>query len=197
MEYYPFPALLRTSYSPARVVGSAGLCHRQNAINFSGEFIPLLPLGSPAAIRWIHGQETVATFEGNVYLSSQTLLRLVNISPELMADARSTFAVNTRLPAGIKTGRGGECQPTAAEVLYLSTDFITLKTAQPMPKGQNLFLDCEVDFLTLRNLELTVRQHLTLRRTESLIFCGVLRGGDDNLIALSAYSARLAQLNPA
>lgn len=196
MNYHPFPALLQSDYNETHVFGSAYIYDSEqntSGINFTNDFVPLLPLGSAATVSWIHGKDEIAAFDGKVYLSSSGCLRIVGINETLLNDARSTFAMNTSLPAFYSPSK---TQPAATcQIIYLDTSYVTLKTLLPKEEeSPYIFLNCEVDFLTLDNLELEVIKQINLTYTETLLFCKVLETGNFNLIALSAYSARLERI---
>lgn len=193
MEYYPFPARLRSADGRVEEFGRASLAAAGHSVDFIADFVPLLPLGAPAVIEWIQGDRVLASFSGQVYLSSKNLLRLVEVDADLWQQAHLIFATNTRLPATAAPW-GKKDGGFAAEICYLSTKAITLATAEAFEAGTRLALCCEVDFLTLCDLELQVNQCVVLRRGETLLLCGVRQASSENLIALSAYCARLQQL---
>ena len=196
MEFYPFPAQLRAGYNNVDVPGQASVMEREDAVEFTGDFIPLLPLGETAAVDWAYGERALVTFEGQVYLSSPRLLRLVGVDKRLAEAARATFAMNTRMPCLLtvrQKGQGPVQYP--AEILYLSGDSFTLHVKYEILPEQTVYLSAEVDFLTLRDLPLYVRRVIALRRGDDLLLCEPQsRFSDENRIALSAYSARLEQL---
>ena len=197
MRFYPVPARLRAEYNNITSYGELTVMEREDAVEFTGEFIPLLPLGQPAEVSWVYADRTLAAFIGRVYLSSPTLLRLVDVSPKLAEAARATFAMNTRLPSLVtvrQNGRGAVQYP--AEILYLSNSSFTLHTRHEILPEQTIYLSAEVDFLTLQDLPLYVRRNIPLRRKEELLLCEVqTHYSDENFIALSAYSAKLEQLD--
>lgn len=194
MKYYPFPARLRSGYNGICEYGEGRAVHGDDAVDFSGEFVPLLPLGTPAEVDWIFGEGVVATFPGTVYLSSPTLARVVDVPPALARAARETFRQNTRISAAAAPA-DAPGEPFPVTIIYLSPTAVTLQTARQVEEGSSLVLNAEVDFLTLDGLALQVRQRLALRRGDTLLICDVPPAGDANLIALSAYSARLDHLD--
>ncbi|MGD9560460.1 MAG: hypothetical protein AB7V55_07635 [Oscillospiraceae bacterium] len=200
MEYLPFPALLETDYNQVREFGTAHVVADDAAVDFVGEFVPLVPLGTRAVVHWITGNTTTDSFAGEVYLSSPSLLRIVRVNAEQVAFLRLIFAANTHLPATVQpasdrtAARKGTAVPM--ELLYLSPDAIKLRTAAVFEAGQRLLLNVEVDFLTLANLPLVVRRQVFLRRQDALLLCAVESSSEENLIALSAYNARLEHLDP-
>lgn len=196
MEFYPFPARLRAAYNDISTHGRATVMQRENAVEFTGDFIPLIPMGQPAGVEWVYGERTLITFLGTVYLSSPKLLRLVDVEPRLIEAARATFAINTKLPC-LLTVRQNNQPPVLlpAEILYLCGSTATLYSKNPIVPEQTIYLSAEVDFLTLRDMPLYVRRKISLRREEELLLCDIPKSqNNENRIALSAYSARLEKL---
>ncbi len=187
MEYLAFPAKFTSSYNTINELGQAHFLPGDNAINFTSDFVPLLPLGTPAMIEWAHSERTLATYEGSVYLSSGKLVRLVDINPTLAAKTRRLLACNIHMEAEISAKGGG----FSAEVVYLSEKSITLHSRWAQEANSLLQLSAEIDFLTLRKLPLRCKKQLELRRGEYLLYCHVEKTTTENTVALSAYSARL------
>ncbi|MDL2327155.1 hypothetical protein LJC64_00635 [Ruminococcaceae bacterium OttesenSCG-928-A11] len=195
MDFMPFPARLCSDYNAISEFGRAQVAGRDDAVDFTGDFVPLVPLGTDAQVEWVLGATVIQRYCGQVYLSSPELLRLVGVDKALVRDTRALFATNINLPATaapLEDGRPG--QPVAVRALYLSPGSLTLQAPWPVEPGSRLLLNCEVDFLTLRAMPLRVRTRVTLRKGASLLLCDVAKMGDENLIAYSAYTARLETL---
>lgn len=195
MEYLTFPARLRASYNDILEYGEGHLGTGGDSIDFLSDFVPLIPLGSEATIEWLYADRSITVYQGRVYLSTPTMLRLVGVDEDLVMRARGIFAANTRL-TGL-AHRGGTLPPLAVEILYLSVGMVKLGCPLQIEAGERLLLDVEVDFLTLHGLSLQVRQLVPLRRDENLLLCEVERSGNDNYIALSTYSSRLDRIGKA
>lgn len=191
MDFLPFPARLCSGYNNVEEYGTAQVADGEDAVDFTSTFIPLLPLGSQAVVEWVLGQNLVQAYAGRVYLSSPGLLRLVGLEPQLAADTRSLFATNIQMPATVLPPKAA---PMPARVVYLGLKHLTLQVPEPVEPGGRMLLNAEVDFLTLRQLPLQVRTRVTLRKSQSLLLCDIQGPGNENLIALSAYVARLEKL---
>lgn len=195
MEYLTFPARLQAPYNNILEYGDGSLDAGGSAIHFLADFVPLVPLGAPARIEWLYADRVVTAYEGSVYLSTPTMLRLVDVDEALVARAQGIFASNTRLP-GLARRSGKELPAFPVEALYLSVGMVKLSSPVPVEVDEKLSLHVEVDFLTLQGLSLRVRQAVPLRR-ETLLLCEVERSGSDNYIALSTYSSRLDRIGKA
>lgn len=191
MDFLSFPARLRSGYNNVEEYGTAQVAGGEDAVDFTSAFIPLLPLGSQAVVEWVLGQSVVQAYAGRVYLSSPGLLRLVGVEPALVADTRALFATNIQMPATVLPPKAA---PMPAKVVYLALGHLTLQVPEPVEPGGRMLLNAEVDFLTLRQLPLQVRTRVTLRKSQSLLLCSIQGPGNENLIALSAYVARLEKL---
>lgn len=192
MDYYSFPARLHTAYNDISVVGSAVVSATENAMEFTSDFIPLIPLGTPATLQWVYGDSPLMDFTGEVYLSSPGFVRLVGTDPKLIEATRNVFCVNTRLPCHIATPQEAqEGRYSRCEILYLSSCSFTLHTREDFSHDQVVLLSAEVDFLTLHHLPLYIQRRAVLRRADTLLLCQRQDCSDDNFIALSAYVSRL------
>ena len=192
MEFHPFPARLFHLQYGVTTYGQARFVLRDRALDFTDEFVPLLPLGSQASVAWVQGDSIPMEFAGEVYLSSPDFVRITGVGRELFAAAAPLFAQNISFPCRLSAARGEP--PAAATAIYLSPGRVTLLTGLETQPGQALWLDAEIDFLTLRRLRLTVEQRHLLRRGQYLTVCGVQPASNENLIALNAFSARLDKL---
>lgn len=197
MKYYPFPAILHCSYDDSRTYGKATLTGAETAIEFTGDFIPLFPLGSPACIEWVLGNRVLERLEGEVYLSSPKFMRLVDVDKAAIRRLQELFASNVRFSAqvevsGNRPGTPGCMYPV--DVLYISSGVISLLCAFDFKENQTLLMCAEVKFLTLDRQPLVVRRRVQLRRGEVLLLCEVQPSTDDNTISLSAYASRLEQI---
>lgn len=195
MEYYPFPALLRSGDNTVQEFGQATIVAGDNALDFTGDFVPLLPLGTAASLEWVLGERVLASFYGRVYLSSRELLRIVEIEPAHLEKERQIFATNTRISATYFVGTKpplGKVTPLQGTILALAKQAITLRVDEYIAPGQTVLLSAEIDFLTLRHLPLLVEKRVLLRRDEALLLCRVLPTNDDNQIGMATYSAKLA-----
>ncbi len=192
MQFQPFPARLSHLAYGVTAYAWASFVLRDNAMDFTSEFVPLLPLGSQATIAWMQGDTVMMDFTGGVYLSSPQLVRITGIPRDVFAAAAPLFAQNTRFACRVACAPDGPAD--TGEVLYLSPGRITLLCGFKATCGQALWLGAEIDFLTLRRLRLIVTRQYPLRRGQYLTVCDVPPASNDNFIALNAYSARLETL---
>ena len=193
MEFLPFPARLRSDYNHIEEYGQGQVFAQDDAIDFTSEFIPLLPLGASATVEWLLGSQVVQTYHGVVYLSSAGLLRLIRVPKNLIADTRTLLANNLSIPVTLLLP-GEPSEPVQAQAIYLTSHHVTVLTPVAAEPGSRLLLNAEVDFLTLRKMPLQVRTRVILRKSQSLLLCTVQETGTENRIALSAYVARLEKL---
>lgn len=199
MVFQSFPALLKSDYNIIHEYGQATVSENGLEIDFFSDFVPLIPLGTPAVVYWILGDRVIAEFRGIVYLSSKNLLRLIEVDSKILSQARILLVSNTQLPATFTTRIRDFANVKnvrhPAEIVYLSTEQIKLKTPHSVLTGDRLYLNAEVDFLTLRNLCLLVHEHAPLGKNLNLVLCSVENTGKENFIALSTYAAKLEKNN--
>ncbi len=190
-QYYSFPALLKTEYNDIEETGYAQIIPRGDALNFYGEFVPLVPLGHRASIYWVLGDKALAEFEGDTYLSTSEMLQLTNLNGEKLETARTLFLSNIELEAVISNtaSKKGKLEPV--KILYLSMGLIKLISPHEFTQGQTLYLSAQVDFFTLHALRLTVHKKLDFYKGEKMLLCEVDSMSEENYIALSTYTAKL------
>ena len=194
MDYLLFPAVLTAEYNGIREFGEGRVLADDNAIDFTGDFVPLIPLGAPAGIDWVLGGQTIARYEGSVYLSTKTAMRLIEVEPGAIEKTRVILASNTCLPASVR-GQGATVDKAIpAEIVFLSMDYIKLRIRTYLPVAETILLGAEVDFLTLANLRLTVRRRVAMQGSETLLLCETQKMDEANYIALTTYVARLDKL---
>ncbi len=190
-DYYPFPALLSSDYNEVEESGIAQITPRGDALNFYSDFVPLIPFGKSATIHWTLGDKTLATFEGETYLSTSEMLQITGLEEVKLATARTLFQMNTRLPSTIAQSPKKKTPQYEAEVLYLSMGMIKILSSQEISEGQKIYLSIQVDFLTLSALCLIVHKRVDFLEGEKLLLCEVDTMTQENYIALSAYTAKL------
>ena len=81
-----FPALLKTRQGVVLVEGQATVESAPGQITFTGEFVPLFPMGTPLEIMRIMDGHEVHRFRGTVYISNESMLRLIGVEDRLMID---------------------------------------------------------------------------------------------------------------
>ena len=92
-------AVLKTLKNDTLEVGTACVSVHKRSADFVAGFVPLLQLGSMAKLVCVEADRSTHVITGQVYLSSPTLLRLVNIQCVLLPGAEQVLTANTDFPA--------------------------------------------------------------------------------------------------
>lgn len=89
-----FTAVLKTHDDKLLEYGEGVLFPQEQHLEFVSDFVPLLKLGASAKI--VRTQKDVETrsFQGQVYLSSGNLLRLVDVQEEILSELELTTPVD-------------------------------------------------------------------------------------------------------
>ena len=93
-----FPAVLKTLDD--QIVADTGVIQisiEDKSVDFKSEFIPLYKLGDQLKIVRIQDGIEVVSYVGEVYLSSQHILRLVSVTETVLPAARSVFSYDVDL----------------------------------------------------------------------------------------------------
>lgn len=96
-----FPALLKSPDGEIIAHGEGELLLEDRAINFTSDFVPLYPLGTPMQVVRLYKWDEVHRFSGKVYLSHKKLLRLVEVDDELLPGSENVCCGEMRLPVSL------------------------------------------------------------------------------------------------
>jgi len=86
-----FPALLKSETGEILACGIASVLSETGDVNFKSDFVPLFPMGTTLIITRLNRNSEVISFTGRVYISNRTLMRLVSVKREIIADADYIF----------------------------------------------------------------------------------------------------------
>ncbi len=138
-------AILKTIDNNILEYGKASISIKDKSIDFTAQFVPLIKIGAQAKIICIENNVSTHVITGSVYLSSDKLLRLVNIRCVLISGAEKVLSAPVSVSAQIympelKNGifskkivhRWKECLIT-----NISLDRITFRSAQIMCEYEN------------------------------------------------------------
>lgn len=128
-------AILKTTDNSILEYGFASISLKNKYVEFTANFVPLLPIKTPVRIFCLESGQTTHIFSGNVYLSSKRLLRVVSIKCALMPGAEEVLSIETTLSAKF-TAR------TIAGKFF------------PIQK----WTDCTINTLSLNNISFTAPQ---------------------------------------
>lgn len=179
---YPvyFSALLNAEDGRLLEIGEACISRIENKVTFKNEFVPLLKLDTVVEIVRVLGNRQLERFRGRVYLSSRSLLQIVEVDPAIVAQARQLFDINTYMPAyfSLAQGKTALVNPKKAEVVsgtirYLSMDTIKISVLPYVGEGQHMQVDCGAP-LDFKNALLRVRQRELLGRKAAILICDLV-----------------------
>ncbi|MBE6854706.1 MAG: hypothetical protein E7501_03515 [Ruminococcus sp.] len=94
-------AVLKNHKNQTLEVGTATVSITNRSADFVAPFVPLVKLGDEAKIICTHQNIATHVITGKVYLSSDKLLRLIEIKCTLLPNAENVLATNEEIPAEI------------------------------------------------------------------------------------------------
>lgn len=92
-----FPAVLKTEDDKVLEYGTARASIQEGSIDFKNEFVPLFKMGTRLKVVRTHEGVETHSFIGEVYLSAEKLLRLVQISDEVLPAAATAYLYDVEL----------------------------------------------------------------------------------------------------
>ena len=161
------PAMLMTPDNRVLEVGSARVSAENQSVDFLGGFIQLFRMDTPLKVVITERDTPVQSFSGKVYLSSQTLLRLVEVREKIYVGAKKVCFFDTALegvlhvqpeerPRRLFLPRRHTDGPEtlAAAISRISLGGVNFTAGRPLGRGQPVGLD--IPALEVRGLELRV-----------------------------------------
>ena len=148
-----FPAVLKTPEGRLLEYGNACVSVEERQLDFTGEFVPIFKMGTPLSVVHVQkiGEEEqeIQRFSGEVYLSSQHLLRLVSLADEVLPGAAFLGPYDTTL----KGRATGTIQPVET-----GKHFSLRHKPQPAPYAQTFPIT--IHALSMTGLHFTCEKEL-------------------------------------
>ena len=93
-----FPAVLKTLEGKILEYGTGSISEENQSLDFKGGFVPICKMGTQLEVVRVQGDIETQRFVGEVYLSSQRMLRLISLSDEVLPGAASAYSYNVSIP---------------------------------------------------------------------------------------------------
>lgn len=171
-----FPALLKDENDEVMAEGYAQVSTRERFVEFESDFVPMMPFGSTAkVIRLVEGQEAHC-FVGTVYLSSHSLMRIVNVNDSLLAEVELETLQSVSLSARATPiiSRNGALRFVAERLLKYEIQVYSISLTKLRFVSTEQFLVGELLQITLPE-PIGVRR-MAVRITQTLLFGEVKTG---------------------
>lgn len=169
-----FTALLKTPDGKVMEPGNATLFISQRAAEFRAAFVPMLKLGTIATIVRIEKGQEIHSFTGRVYLSSQRLLRLVEITDRLLPGCADYLSAETSIPIRLRRSADTKTPPLDATLFYLSTSSFKFTSEHRFHVGDLLYLEMPSSQPMLDGICLEVQQNILFGQRLTGCRCKVL-----------------------
>lgn len=211
MKQQHFPAVLKTLRNKVIEYGIAYISEDQKSIEFQSEFVPICEMGTPLKIVRMQGSIETQSFVGEVYLSSQNLLRLVSLADEVLPGAAVAYTYDVEfdgmatavvtLPEELRRPifPFGKRQPPAPRphtfpitVYGISLSQIRITCDMLLAQGQLLTLNIQ-DPIVLNDLSVVVDLPISMRADQINGYrCRILNLRGANLFQLEPYVTRIS-----
>lgn len=97
-----FPARLKTPDDRLLEVGKASISPENGTVDFQNEFVQLFKMDTIVKIVLLKDDVEIQSFTGKVYLSSQKLLRIVDVRDDVLVGAKSVCLFNVALNGHVR-----------------------------------------------------------------------------------------------
>lgn len=204
-----FPAVLKTVENKVIEYGRGTVSVENQSLDFTGDFVPIFKMGT--RLKVVHAQKEIEiqSFEGEVYLSSPRLLRLVALTDEVLPGASSVESYDVEME-GLAFISPALAEPPQHSLLFHRRRAATLPRSFPvsiyaislsqfkltcdvtLEKDQRFVLDVERP-VYLRALPMQVELPVTFGASDTCSYrCNVLDLSGDNALRLEKYVHRLS-----
>ena len=193
-----FSAILKTPDDKIIEYGIAWISVEDQSINFKSEFVPICEMGTPLKIVRVQDELETQAFTGEVYLSSQHLLRLISLyDVKIEGSAEATieapdkptklFSLRTKYPAALAL------QIFPVSIYAISLAKVRFTCDMMLSKGQRVTLNVKQP-IALCELPLEVVLPITLGTGDTCSYhCKILELSGNNAFQLESYVDRLSQ----
>ncbi len=173
MEYQKalvnFPARLLMPNDKLLEIGKANISAESRSVEFRSDFVQLFKMGTELKIVILKDDIEIQSFVGTVYLSSQNMLRLVDVSDEILPGAKLACQFDVALHGTVyatiqadppERFRILHRKPEAREMSFpvdiykLSMHRISFTSDQNMKEGQFIVLESSMPAISRAILEI-------------------------------------------
>ena len=190
MNSIEFSALLESKANGICEEGQAYLEH-DNSVTFTSDFVPLIKLGSHAAIIRTLGDKQFERFSGRVYLSSRNLLKIVDVEHEIIEQAMQIFDSNIICPAEFYIAPGSSprfniqrAQSISGFLRYISPETVRICTMEYVQPGQHLLFTINESGLAVEKMFVKITDRMLLMRSAAVLQCKPVSLSNNNLTAI-------------
>lgn len=140
-------ALLKSAQGKLLEVGEAVISLENRSADFHSEFVHLFKMGTPLKIVLTKGDVETQSFEGEVYLSTQNMLRLVDVSDRVLPGAKTAYMCETDMAGTI----------TAIVPKEVAEGFMNLQRRQVATQQS---FDVNIHAISMSNVHFTCEREL-------------------------------------
>lgn len=178
-----FPAILTAENGKRLESGHASLDFQHHTVDFTSDFVPLFSLGTRLTITRMLGFRELHRFYGEVYLSSESLLRLRNVEDQAVSGSESAYLYDVNLEGDIlpQRARQPESHPLffwrkiqigkiPVVITSLASTGMEFTCEQQFTTGQFVRMSCGGP-PALENVELEIKDVLAFGSSDTEICC--------------------------
>ncbi|MDO5601298.1 MAG: hypothetical protein Q4G07_00885 [Oscillospiraceae bacterium] len=187
-----FKAILKTQAGQLLEYGYGRADPQQKSVDFFGEFVPLMKMGDKArVVRVADGQETHC-FDGEVYLSSKGLLRLVGVQNAEETENPPMLTVNETMAAEA-TPLDGSAGAVASLLYAVSLDTVKFSCLGSFAVGSTVTLQSDGP-LRLTGVMARIERQIALSAGVTCHLCTVLSMPEESRRSLTSYAETQGRL---
>lgn len=201
------PAVLKSMDGRLLETGTLQVSAEEKYVEFISDFVPLFKMGTQLKIVRLCDDIEVQEYVGEVYLSSQDMLRLISVHETILPGARLVFLFETELEGTIHAELS-DVQTSGVfhkklfskkdvgfpvTIHAISMQHLKFTTDKPLEKGQKLILDLEQP--SVSGAELEIDQIIDFGQEKTNCYCRIVNLNTASHQSLDAYVEALSQAN--
>ncbi len=175
-----FKAIVKTLDGSILADGEACVSVQDRSVDFRGSFVPMFRMGNRIIITRMVGAEEAQSFEGEVYLSSPKLLRIVGVDEKALATVELEMAPQriaihgTVSPVlkGVFQLAAGRRLKFDAEIFSISLTKLRFSCTEEFEVGEELQVSTEIP-LVLNKVVVVVEQKLLFGEDRTGYRCSI------------------------
>lgn len=140
-------AVLKSPEGKLLEVGTAIVSLEERSVEFRSEFVQLFKMGTPLSIIFTKNDLETQKFDGEAYLSSQSMLRIVSVSDEILPGAKMAYMCSVELGAAI----------TAKITEEIPNGFLNLKRSSV---SRDKYFPAEIHNISMENIHFTTDKRM-------------------------------------
>lgn len=171
-----FHACLKDENNQLLELGKGNISFEDHSVDFISDFVPLMKFKSTAKIIKLIDGEECHSFVGQVYLSSQTRLQLLNVTDSFITykELQASQKVKIRGSVISASAQSSQEKPIEIEIFSISMNEVYFTIAKEHQPNQDLILQTDKPVRT-NGIVLSIYRQLQFSKEKTVCYATIVR----------------------